>query len=433
MGIKLAVIGAASSYTPELFYTLAEEHNHLGVEQVTLVDLNIDKLRLIASVCERLVQDNHLELNLVSVTNVEEGVSGADFILAQIRVGGLEARVRDETLPMELGMVGNETTGAGGFVCALRTVPVMLEIARIVERVSPQAWILNLSNPAGIVTEAILKQTKLRALGFCNIPINTTYELAHLLNVEPTTLQLDSFGLNHLSWTRRALVNGEDRLGSLLDGVIDRNSALYKHGLVEYHLPPDMLQRIRMIPSWYVRYFYYPEIILEEDRQSQHTKGMHDMQAEEELHMIYQGYGYTRRAQEILSGKGGSQYYLPVLQAIDSIVNDRGDVVIVDTENQGALPDLPANVCVEIPAQIFRSGAKPLQAGTMPLAVRGLVQTVKAYEELTIEAALTGNHQIATTALMANPLVGTFPKARAFLDRVLENEKNYLQHFFRKD
>src|SRR4030042_380280 len=313
MGIKLAVIGAASSYTPELFYTLAEDRNRLGVEQVTLVDLNIDKLRLISSVCERLVQDNHLDLNLVSVTNVEEGVAGACFILAQIGVGGLEPRGRDETLPMELGMVGNETTGAGGFVCALRTVPVVLEIARIVERVAPEAWILNLSNPAGIVTEAILKHTKLRALGFCNIPINTTYALAHLLEVDPATVQLDSFGLNHLSWTRRVLVNGEDRLGSLLDEAHDRNSALYQHGLVEYHLPPDMLQRIRMIPSWYVRYFYYPEIILEEDRQDQQTKGMHDMQAEEELQMIYQTYGYTRRAQEILSGKGGSQYYLPVL------------------------------------------------------------------------------------------------------------------------
>ena len=433
MGIKLSVVGAASSYTPELFNNLVEGQNHLDVEKVTLVDLNADKLRLIASVCERLVLENQLNIYLETTTNVEEGVSGADFILVQIRVGGLEARVRDENLPMELGMVGNETTGAGGFVCALRTVPVMLEIARIAERVSPEAWILNLSNPAGIVTEAILKYTKIRALGFCNIPINTTYEIAQLLNLDPATVQLDSFGLNHLSWTRRALVNGTDRLGSLLGKAIDRNSALYRHGLVEHHLPPDMLQQIHMIPSWYVRYFYYPEIIIEEDRQDGQTKGIRDMQAEEELHKIYQTSGYTKHAQEILSGKGGSQYYLPVLQAIDSIVNDRGDIIVVDTENQGALPDLPTNVCVEVPSRIFRSGAKPLQAGTMPLAVRGLVQTVKAYEELTIEAALTGNHQTAIAALMANPLVGTLPKARAYLERVLGYERNYLQPFFQRD
>jgi 6-phospho-beta-glucosidase len=430
MGIKIAVVGGASSYTPELFYNLAEDHNRLGVKQITLVDLNADKLRLIASVCQRLVRDNQLDVHLTTTTNVEEGVSEVDFVLAQIRVGGLEARVRDETLPMELGMIGNETTGAGGFVCALRTVPVMLEVARIIERVSPEAWILNLSNPAGIVTEAILKHTKTHVLGFCNIPINTTYTLAHLLDMDPASVQLDSFGLNHLSWTRQALVDGVDRLGSLLDEARDRNSALYQHGLIEDHLPPDMLQRIRMIPSWYVRYFYYPEIILEEDRQSQDTKGMLDMQAEEELHMIYQMQGYTSRAQEILSAKGGSQYYMPVLQVIDSIVNDRGDIVIVDTENRNALPDLPINVCVEVPARIFRSGAQPLEAGPMPLPVRGLVQTVKAYEELTIEAALTGNHQTAISALMANPLVGTYPKACAYLDRVLENEQDYLPAFY---
>jgi 6-phospho-beta-glucosidase len=430
MGIKLAVIGAASSYTPELFYNLALDKNRLGVEQVALVDLNIDKLGLIASVCERIVHETQMNLQLKLHTNVEEGVSGADFILPQIRVGGLEARVRDETLPMELGMVGNETTGAGGFVCAMRTVPAMLEIARIVERISPKAWILNLSNPAGIVTEAILKHTRVRTLGFCNIPINTTYALAHILNVDPASVQLDSFGLNHLSWTRQALINGEDALGPLLDKTLDRNSILYKRGLVEHHLSPDMLQFIRMIPSWYVRYFYYPEIILEEDRQENGTKGVHDMQAEDELHRIYKTDGYTKRAQEILSGKGGSQYYLPVLQAIDSIVNDRGDIIVVDTENQGSLPDLPANACVEVPARIFRSGAQPLSAGAMPLAVRGLVQTVKAYEELTIEAALTGNHQTAIAALMANPLVGTYPKASAYFERVLKNERDYLPQFY---
>ena len=430
MGIKLTVIGAASSYTPELFYNLAQDHNRLGIEQVTLVDINDKKLSLIASVCERLVQDNQLDLVIKTTTSVEEGVSGVDFILPQIRVGGLEARVRDETLPMELGMVGNETTGAGGFICALRTVPVMLEIARTVERVSPEAWILNLSNPAGIVTEAILNHTKVRTLGFCNIPINTTYALARILKVDPTSVQLDSFGLNHLSWTRHALVDGDDRLEPLLDATRDRNSVLYKRGLVERHLPPDMLQRIRMIPSWYVRYFYYPEIILDEDRKTQDTKGTRDMLAEEELHRIYQTQGYTERAQNILSGKGGSQYYLPVLQVIDSIINDRGSLVIVDTKNQNALPDLPANACVEGPARIFRSGAQPLEVGPMPLAVRGLVQTVKAYEELTIEAALTGNHQTAIAALMANPLVGTYPKARTYFDRALKNETRYMPQFY---
>jgi 6-phospho-beta-glucosidase len=425
MGIKLVVIGAASSYTPELFVNLADERGRLEVEQVTLVDLNGEKLNFIAGVCQRLIDSNKLDLRLGVTTDSNEGISGADFILPQIRVGGLEARVRDETLPMEFGMVGNETTGAGGFVCAMRVLPVMLDIARSVERLAPDAWILNLTNPAGIVTEAITKHTQVRALGFCNIPINTTYAMARLLDTDPARVQLDSFGLNHLSWTRRVFVDGEEKLQPIMDEALEQSSILYQRGLVEAHLEPEWLQTIRMIPSWYVRFFYYPETILEEDRKSQQTKGMRDMQAEEELHTLYSTEGYGEQAQKILTRKGGAQYYLPVLQAINSIVHDRGDIVTVDTQNRNALPDLPPQVCVEVPARIFHDRVEPLVSGPMPLSVRGLVQAVKVYEELTIEAATTGNQKVAISALMANPLVGTYPRTRAFLDRVLENESKY--------
>lgn len=425
MGIKMVVIGAASSYTPELFVNLAEERDRLEVDQVTLIDLNPEKMNFVGSVCQQLIDSHKLNLRLVMTTDREEGIAGADFILPQIRVGGLEARVRDETLPMEFDMVGNETTGAGGFVCALRVLPVMLDIARDVERLASNAWIMNLTNPAGIVTEAITKHTRVRVLGFCNIPINTTYAMARLLNTDPTKVQLDSFGLNHLSWTRNVFIGGEERLQPILDEAFDRSSILYERGLVETHLDPEWLQTIRMIPSWYVRYFYYPEIILQEDRKIQQTKGMRDMQAEEELRILYSTEGYGEQAQKILTRKGGAQYYLPVLQAINSIVHDRGDVVVVDTQNQNALPDLPPHVCVEVPARIFRDRVEPLVSGPMPLSVRGLVQTVKTYEELTIEAATTGSQKAAISALKTNPLVGTYPKARAFLDRVLENESKY--------
>lgn len=185
MGLKISVIGGASSYTPELFANLMDLREHLEVEQVTLMDLNKEKLGVIANVGERLLAGSRMGMRITATQNLEQAVAEADFIILQIRVGGLEARVRDETLPMEFGMVGNETTGAGGFVCALRTVPVALEIAHEIERLSPDAWVLNLSNPAGIVTEALLKHTRLRTIGFCNIPINTTYELANILGVPP--------------------------------------------------------------------------------------------------------------------------------------------------------------------------------------------------------------------------------------------------------
>lgn len=431
MGLKIAVIGAASSYTPELFANLSELYAQLDVEHVTLVDLNLDKVNFIAGVCNRLLERSNKKITVSSTQRRQEAIAGADFVILQIRVGGLEARVRDERLPMEFDMVGNETTGAGGFVCALRTVPVALEIAKDIEHLSPQAWLLNLSNPAGIVTEALLKHSPVRTVGFCNIPINTQYTLSEILDVPPPMVRLDSFGLNHLSWVRGAYIEGQEMLQPLIAKVRTRHSTLYRHGLVDSLIDPEWLQTLGMIPGWYLRYFYYTGKVLEEDRQSLRSKGEKDMVAEEKLRQIYATSGYDESARKILESKGGAQYYLPVLQVIDSIVHDRGDVIVVDVRNSGALPDLPTEVCVEVPARIFKERIDPLPSGPMPLNVRGLVQTVKAYEELTIKAVITGDRRTALAALMANPLVGTYPKARHFFERVLENERPFLEQFFK--
>jgi 6-phospho-beta-glucosidase len=331
---------------------------------------------------------------------------------------------------MEFGLVGNETTGAGGFVCALRTVPAMLEIARALERVAPQAWLLNMSNPAGIVTEALHKHTRLRAVGFCNIPINTTYALAEVLNVPPEELRLESFGLNHLSWARGAYVDDQELLQPLIRHTLSQADAVYRRGIADWLMDVEFLHDLAMIPGWYLRYFYYPDRVLEEERHSAQTKGQRDMEAEADLRQIYTETGYDQRAQAILKGKGGAQYYLPVLDVIRAVVEDSGATVIADVRNGHCLPDLPAEVCVEVPARFSRDGAEPLPIGPMPLSVRGLVQTVKAYEELTIEAALTGDRGLALAALRANPLVGANTTAQAFFRRVLENERDFLHPAF---
>ena len=332
---------------------------------------------------------------------------------------------------MELDMVGNETIGAGGFVCALRTITATMDIARAIERLAPDAWVFNLSNPAGIVTETLLKNTTLKAMGFCNIPINTTYALAEVLGVSPPKVQLDSFGLNHLSWVRRVLVDGQERLQPLIAETCGADSILYQRGIVDDFMEPDFFRTLAMIPSWYVRYFYFPDQTLEEDQEAAQSKGEQDMQREDRLHQIYSTTGYDDEARHILSRKGGAQYYLPVLQAIHAIVNDSGEVVIADVRNGTTLPDLPPDVCVEVPARIFHDHTEPLPVGAMPLSVRGLIQTVKAYEELTIQAALTGSREVAIEALMANPLVGSFSKANQFFSQVLENERNYIPQFYR--
>jgi len=430
MGLKIAVIGGGSSYTPELFAGLAAEPGRLEVEHVFLMDASAERATFIAGVSEKLVHTSRLEVKVTGTSSLEEALSGADFVISQIRVGGLAARIRDESLPMEFDLVGNETTGAGGFVCALRTVTASLEISRAIERLAPKAWVLNLSNPAGIVTEAFFKHTALRALGFCNIPINTQYALAEVLGVPPTQVRLDSFGLNHLSWVQRVFVEGEERLQPLIAETRDRQSILYQHGIIDDFLEPDFLRTLALIPAWYVRYFYFPEQALQEDRNSGQNKGEKDMLAEARLKEIFSTTGYDDEARHILSAKGGAQYYLPVLQAIHAILNDTGEVIVADVRNGAAMSDLPPDVCVEVPARIYRQHVEPLPVGALPLSVRGLVQTVKAYEELTIQAAVSGDRQIALEALMANPLVGSFGKASKFFERVLENERTYLPQFF---
>lgn len=432
MGVKIAVIGGGSSYTPELIARLTSPQTRLEVDEVILMDRNEQKLDLIARVCNKLLASAAKKFTIQTTQQYSEALEGADFVILQIRVGGLEARIRDETLPMTFGMVGNETIGPGGFVCALRTVPVALKIAADIERLAPEACLLNLTNPAGIVTEALIKHSRVRTIGFCNIPSNLTSGLAEILGVQESSLRLDYFGLNHLSWVRGVYVDGQEMLKGLLDQAHDRQSPLYRHGLVDSLIDPEWLRTLGMIPNWYLRYFYYTEQVLEEDQRSQQSKGQKDMAAEERLGFIYTNEGYTREAQEILAAKGGAQYYHPVLQVIESIVNNRGDVVIANVRNANALPDLPPHVCVEVPARFYREKTEPLSCGPMPLSVRGLVQTVKAYEELTIEAATSGDVGVAIAALVTNPLVGTYTRAKGFFKHVLDNEQEYLPQFFKK-
>jgi 6-phospho-beta-glucosidase len=430
MGLKIAVIGGASSYTPELFANLVENGNRVEVDQVTLFDPNFEKVVFITEVCRKLIKESRLAIEAVAAENRQKALVGADFVIMQIRVGGLAARVRDEKLPMQLGMVGNETTGAGGFMCGLRTVTATLNIAQDIEHLAPDAWIMNLSNPAGIVTEAIYKHSNLKAVGFCNIPINTQYDLAEVLQAPPEKIQMDYFGLNHLSWVRGVTVEGREMLQPLLAATHDRRSILYRRGLVDPMIDPDWLRILGMVPRWYNRYFYYPRQTMTEDRRETRVKGEEDLLAEEKLHQIYATVGYNQDARQILGAKGGAQYYLPVLQVIEAIVHDTGEVVIADVLNGYALPDLPPHVAVEVPARFGKNGFQPLPVGPAPLCVRGLLQTVKTYEELTIQAAVTGDRGLAIAALVANPLVGTYPKARKFFEVALENERSYLPQFF---
>ena len=425
--MKIVVVGAGSSYTPELFASLTSGVRSLTVDEVTLVDPNADRLEFIADVARRILQTAASSIRLTTSNDLDSAVGGADFVIAQIRVGGLAARKRDEALPMASGLVGNETTGAGGFVCALRTVPAVIEIARSVERRAPEAWILNLSNPAGIVTEALFRHSPLRTIGFCNIPTNTARQLGGIVGVDHARIRLESFGLNHLSWLRRAFVDGEDVLQPLFDGLRDRDNPLMS--MVDPLMSIEDLRALRLIPSWYTRFFYFTEQVLSEDQSSTTTKADRDVAAEERLATIYRTVGFDDEAREILAGKGGANYYENVLAAIDAIANDTSEVIVADVRNDGAISELPRDACVEVPARIDRQAASALPVPDLPVPIRGLIQAVKAYEQLTIEAAVTGDRTLAIQALVANPLVRSYSKARPFFERVLDGERAYLPAF----
>jgi 6-phospho-beta-glucosidase len=429
MGLKIAVIGGASSYTPELFAGLLQPGSRLAVDEVALLDLDPARLDLVAGVSRRLVESAGRGLRIRATRAPDEALEGADFVILQIRVGGTLARIRDETLPMRFGMVGNETTGPGGFMCALRTVPVALAYAQTLERLAPRACLLNLTNPAGIVTEALLNHSSLRTIGFCNIPINLVTGLAEALDVSIDRVRIEYFGLNHLGWVPRAYLDGREVLRRLLAEARNREATLYRRGLVDALVDPDWLQILGMVPNWYCRYFYYPEQVLEEDRLSPQTDGQRDIAADEQLRAIYQRTGYDQQARQILAAKGGAQYYAPVLQVIEAIVHDTSALVVADVRNGEALPDLPPGSCVEVPARFRRESTEPVPVGPMPTTVRGLVQAVKAYEELAIEAALTGDPGIAVAALVAHPLCGSYAKAKAFLDCAFEDEQALLPPF----
>jgi 6-phospho-beta-glucosidase len=430
MDLKIAVLGGASNYTPELSANLVEVYPQINVDTVVLQDPNIEKAMFIAEVSKRYLKAAGKNIRVIATPSRQDAIAGADFIIMQIRVGGAAARVRDERLPMSLGLIGNETTGAGGFICGLRSVTAALEIARDIERLAPNAWLMNLTNPAGTVTEAIYRHSHARVLGFCNIPINTQYDLAELFGLPPQQIRMDYFGLNHLSWVRGVYADGQELLQALIEKTCDRNAPLYQHGLVDPLIDPQWLRTLGMLPRWYNRYFYFPAQTLREDKRATRVGGEEDLLAEEKLQSIYATSGYNQEARQILSAKGGAQYYLPVLQVIDAMLYDKNEVVILDIRNGNAISDLPLEACVELPARVSKAAVEPLPVGPLPLAVRGLVQMVNAYEELTIQAAVTGDRGAAIFALMSNPLVGSYPKAKAFFKRALENERSFLPQFY---
>jgi 6-phospho-beta-glucosidase len=423
-GLKIAVIGAGSTYTPELIEGLIERAGRLAVREVALMDVHAERLEIVGGLSRRMYGASGLPDVITLTTDRRRAIEGADFVLNQIRVGGQAARIRDEYLSRRHDVVGQETTGPGGFAKGLRTIPVALSIASDIREFSPHAWMINFTNPAGMVTESLLRFGEVNVMGLCNSPFGMQTEIARLLGVPPEAVWMDYVGLNHLSWVRRVLVHGEDRTAEILS----RMTAAA--GTTGGEFDPELIAALGMIPSGYLRYFYHQQQVLAEQRTGKPSRGETVRDIEERLLEMYRDPALCCKP-PLLERRGGAYYSTLAVSLVDAIANDRREVHIVDCRNGGSLPDLAEDVAVEMPAVIGASGAIPLTAGHLPYSIRGLVQHVKAYEELTIDAATSGDERTALLALTANPLVPSFEAARDLWAEIKREHGEYLPQFQR--
>ncbi|MGI5257850.1 6-phospho-beta-glucosidase [Streptomyces angustmyceticus] len=423
---KLAVVGGGSTYTPELVDGFARLRDVLPLAELVLIDPAAERLERVGGLARRIFARQGHPGRISWTADLDAGVDGADAVLLQLRVGGQAARHQDETWPLECGCVGQETTGAGGLAKALRTVPVVLDIAERVRRRTPRAWIVDFTNPVGIVTRALLAHGH-HAVGLCNVAIGFQRRFAALLGVTPGEVELEHVGLNHLTWERAVRVGGEDVLPRLLA----------EHGDVlagQLRLPRALLDRLGAVPSYYLRYYYRHDAVVAESRGR--TSRAEEVAALERRLLEQYGDPALDEKPELLARRGGAFYSEAAVALTASLLRDTGDTQVVNTLNRGTLPFLPDDAVIEVPATVDATGATPLPVRPLEPLYTGLVAHVTAYEHLALEAALwgrggrradrAGGRDAVFAALLAHPLVGQADRAGRLTDQLLAHNREHL-------
>ncbi|MCO6004235.1 6-phospho-beta-glucosidase [Actinoallomurus purpureus] len=420
--MKITVVGGGSTYTPELVEGFARRAGVLPVDELVLHDIDPERLRVVGGLAGRILARHAFPGRLTTTTDLAQALDGAAAVLIQLRAGGQTARLTDETLPNKFGLIGQETTGPGGFAKALRTVPLVLDIAAEVRRrARPDAWIVDFTNPVGIVTRALLDAGH-RAVGLCNVAIKFQRSLADRFGVDADRVRLGHAGLNHLSWIRSVTVDGDERLPGLLSG--DTLAELAE----EVRVPARLMRDLGAIPSYYLHYFYCTDHELDRQRTGPHRA--EQVQAiERELLALYEDPDLDRKP-ELLERRGGAYYSEAAAALVTSLLTGDGAHHYVDVRNDGVLDGLPDEAVVEVPAHVDAAGPHPVTVPPLPPEMLGLVQAVTAYETLTIEAALTGDRSVARRALVANPLVRQWDLAVPLLDALLAANRSHLPRFF---
>ena len=411
--MKLAVVGGGSTYTPELVAGLARERERLDLRELVLQDIDPERREIVGGLAQRMLSAAGYDGGVTMTDDLDLALDGASFVLIQLRVGGQAARLSDETVPLACGCIGQETTGAGGLGKALRTVPVVLEIAaRVRELAQDDAWIVDFTNPVGIVTRA-LRDDGHRAVGLCNVAIGFQRFIAGLLDVAPSAVVVDQVGLNHLTWVRAVHVDGRDILPELIS---EHGDALADH----VALPRELIEELEAIPSYYLRYFYFHDRVLAEQRDGVPRAAV-VAEIERQLLELYRDPSLTTKP-KLLEQRGGAYYSDAATQLVASLASGDSDVQVVDVRNEGTLAGLADDDAVEVPARIEASGPVPLPQPPLAPELLGLVQHVAAYERLAAAAAISGDRTLVHKALLAHPLIGQVPQADELVDALLARE-----------
>ncbi|MCL4516391.1 MAG: hypothetical protein M1379_12500 [Firmicutes bacterium] len=470
--MKLTILGGAGVRTPLFIQSILRLSRDIAIDEVSLMDPDTDKLNLIELVVREVVSRAGNPFNVKFSSNPRDAIAGADFVVSAIRVGGLPGRVIDETVPLRHGVIGQETTGPGGFCMGLRTIPVMLEYVRMIKDLAPKAWLINFTNPSGMITQAITSYGEMnRVIGVCDGPAAMFHKLATALDIDSSRAYFDYFGLNHLGWLRGIYVDGEE----ILTGILGRlDNSLVKQRLEGLHevamFGMDLLKALHMIPNEYLYYYYYNREALEHVRSAGETRGQFLVRTTEELmgrlHAAraagdpvraveeYNRYIETRRrmymrietgtdlnedlaprgagaTEESDTGESGGYEHI-ALEIIRAIMLNLKQTMVLNTKNGGVIEGLGPDSVVELPCAADSSGVHPLAVGEVPKEALGLMQIVKEYEKLTIDASVTGSYLTAWKALTIHPLVPSAGVAREILDEYLDQHGETLAHIRRQ-
>ncbi len=431
--VKIATIGGGSSYTPELMEGFIKRYAELPIGEIWLVDVEAgaEKQAIVGKMAQRMWDASPYDVQIHTTLNCEEALKDADFVTTQFRVGQLDARVKDERIPFSYGLLGQETNGAGGMFKAFRTIPVILEIVADMKRLCPDAWLINFTNPSGMVTEAVLRYGQWeKVIGLCNVPVVAKMGEAETLGVPQTDLIYKFAGVNHFHWHKVADKKGHDLTPQLIDKLYEENSGLPKN-IFDVPFYREQLQQMNMIPCGYHRYYYRAEEMLKHGLTEYATEGTHAQQVkviEYELFELYKDPDLDYKPKQ-LEQRGGAYYSDAACETIASIYANKNTEIVVSTRNNGAVPDLPADCAVEVTAYVGGAGARNVAFGPLPTAERGWLQMMKSMELLTIEAAITGDYGTALQAFISHPLVPSGETATRVMHELLIAHKAYLPQF----